>query len=88
MWRYIFLCKFHRKLRRAVRTPGEVTTFYSGDLRDACSPNGCYQVIPPGEWRKVERIFRRVSRAGLRYIILLIDNKNRVRARHVFGVVV
>ena len=51
MWRYIFLCKFHRKLRRAVRTPGEVTTFYSGDLRDACSPNGCYQVVRPGEWR-------------------------------------
>ena len=41
--------KIERELRRAVRTPGEVTTFYSGDLRDACSPDGCYQVIPPGQ---------------------------------------
>ena len=49
MWRYIFLSKFRRKRRRAVRTPGEVTTFYSGDLRDACSPDGYYKVILPGQ---------------------------------------
>ena len=84
MWRYIFLCKFHWKRRSAVRTPGDDLSFAMGDLRDVCSPEGCYQVILPGEWRETERLCRKVSRTGLGSIIGLIDNKNRVRARHVF----
>ena len=41
--------KIHRKLRRAVRTPDDDFSFARGDLRDVCSPEGCYQVILHGQ---------------------------------------
>ena len=41
--------KIDRKRRRAVRTPDDDMSFAQGYLRDACSPDGCYQVIPHGQ---------------------------------------
>ena len=41
--------KIDRKRRRAVRTPNDDMSFAQGYLRDACSPDGCYQVIPHGQ---------------------------------------
>ena len=41
--------KIRRQLRRAVRTRRDDFLFARGDLRDACSPDGCYQVIPHGQ---------------------------------------
>ena len=41
--------KIDRKRRRALRTPDDDMSLTQGYLRDACSPDGCYQVIPHGQ---------------------------------------
>ena len=79
--------KIERQLRRACVL--EVTTFYS--LEVTCvmlvSPEGCSELILHASGGKVEWSRLELSRGGLRSIIGLMDNNNRMRARHQFLVV-